>query len=449
MINKLKKTHTNLAKQNNKIHLKNRYTILLLNCKKKRCLDARPSMIKKIKSKLVERQDKAKNLKEQIMKKFILGILVTAFIITAVSVGSIGCAKKKSLESLEISAQPGKTIYNAGEKFDKTGMEVKAVYSDKSKEKITDYKLDKDMLKYGDDKVTVSYKQKKAYIDVKVKDYSVYELTTNFPDEIKADQDYSVEVGLKAKEKRDYGHDKILIYVDVEKPDEADVSLVGTDSMGNSYDVSEIGYWGTPSGFAITNDYDVTSTFTARFTRAGDYKFTISAHTLGQNGDKDKQIASKEVEVNVKENDGVNSFDGMYDNNAGNYPETLESYDEQNYGDMNTRQRGGRDRNTKDINNSNRDTNNQNTNNDNRDRNNQDANDNEQDDTRMIGNPDGDGRDFDGNYPITDRDIVVYEMEEKAIAFNFSDDKNTDGENDDDDTKEKNFGPLAAIVYVA
>ena len=47
----------------------------------------------------------------------------------------------KTLSSIEVSHNPTKDSYTVGEQFSKAGLEVKAVYSDESKEVVSNYTL--------------------------------------------------------------------------------------------------------------------------------------------------------------------------------------------------------------------------------------------------------------------------------------------------------------------
>ena len=64
----------------------------------------------------------------------------------------------KTLTNIEITQMPNKTVYEEGEKFDPTGMEVTATYSDNSQEKVTNYTyIPTGSLKTTDKKVVISY----------------------------------------------------------------------------------------------------------------------------------------------------------------------------------------------------------------------------------------------------------------------------------------------------
>ena len=63
-----------------------------------------------------------------------------------------------TLSKIEISKKPTKLAYKIGEKFDNTGMEVNAVYSDGTSKVITNYTYaPMDELKETDNKITITY----------------------------------------------------------------------------------------------------------------------------------------------------------------------------------------------------------------------------------------------------------------------------------------------------
>ncbi len=78
---------------------------------------------------------------------------------------------EKTLERIEVTTNPNKTAYEEGEKFDKTGMVVTAVYSDNSKETVTDYAYTPTgSLTKNDTKITITYKDKTATVTITVKE---------------------------------------------------------------------------------------------------------------------------------------------------------------------------------------------------------------------------------------------------------------------------------------
>ena len=88
-------------------------------------------------------------------------------------------AAQKELTGIEIATPPTKVEYADGENFDPAGMVVNALYSDSSKEAVTDYTYSPKTLKFGDTKVTVTYKRMKATVDVTVKETLVTGLELN------------------------------------------------------------------------------------------------------------------------------------------------------------------------------------------------------------------------------------------------------------------------------
>lgn len=66
--------------------------------------------------------------------------------------------QEKTLTGIEVTKEPIKNTYKAGEKFDKTGMTVVAKYSDGSSKEITNYTIENgDRLAEGQTSVKVSY----------------------------------------------------------------------------------------------------------------------------------------------------------------------------------------------------------------------------------------------------------------------------------------------------
>lgn len=65
-----------------------------------------------------------------------------------------------TLEKIEVSKKPTKQAYKIGEKFDATGMEITATYSDNTTKVITNYTFEPSgELKEEDKKITITYKE--------------------------------------------------------------------------------------------------------------------------------------------------------------------------------------------------------------------------------------------------------------------------------------------------
>ena len=78
----------------------------------------------------------------------------------------------KTVDHIEITKEPNKTTYNAGDKFDPTGMVVTAVYDDNSKADLTakDYTIfHGDKLTQGQTYVTIQYNDGSGNSDIKVR----------------------------------------------------------------------------------------------------------------------------------------------------------------------------------------------------------------------------------------------------------------------------------------
>ena len=90
----------------------------------------------------------------------------------------------KAVARLEITKAPDKTEYTEGQKFDRTGMEVTAVYNDGSSVKVTDFTVSPDRaLATADAKVVISYGGATADVAIKVKAKAVTKLEiTKAPD---------------------------------------------------------------------------------------------------------------------------------------------------------------------------------------------------------------------------------------------------------------------------
>lgn len=93
----------------------------------------------------------------------------------------------------------------------------------------------------------------------------------------------TVDVKLTANDIRDEGYEKVLIMVDVSDKD--NLQLKATDTQSQEWDVSQIGYWGPPDGFAISKDYNVTTTFKATALKAGNYSVKLRLVDLNNNKD--------------------------------------------------------------------------------------------------------------------------------------------------------------------
>ena len=100
-------------------------------------------------------------------------------------------AESNELKLIQVSKYPKKEYYKEGETFDKKGMVVKAIYSDKSEKEITDYSIDKKdkPLTIYDSVITISYNKKNTTLNIKITNDEGEVITPN-PSEKK----YTVEL---------------------------------------------------------------------------------------------------------------------------------------------------------------------------------------------------------------------------------------------------------------
>jgi hypothetical protein len=104
-----------------------------------------------------------------------------------------------------------------------------------------------------------------------------------------------VDVTMKSLLVGDSGYSSVRFNVSIEKPEGAEVQLLAMDSNGTQFDVAELGYWGSESGFELPKEAAVTTKFTTSFSTAGQYKVTYSLVDLKDN----KVIAEKTETVEV------------------------------------------------------------------------------------------------------------------------------------------------------
>ena len=149
---------------------------------------------------------------------------------------------EKVLEKIEITTNPNKTAYEEGEKFDKTGMVVTAVYSDNSKETVTDYAYTPTgSLTKNDTKITITYKDKTATVTITVKEKTppVVEKTLE-----------KIEVTTNPNK---------TAYEEGEKFDKTGMVVTAVYSDNSKETVTDYAY--TPTGSLTKNDTKITITY--------------------------------------------------------------------------------------------------------------------------------------------------------------------------------------------
>jgi hypothetical protein len=90
----------------------------------------------------------------------ILFALLFAAVVTVSITVPIAVVNGQTLEAIEITTLPTKTEYIERQELDTSGLKVSAKYAKGKTEEISDYSIDKTVLKLGDNLVTVSYTQK-------------------------------------------------------------------------------------------------------------------------------------------------------------------------------------------------------------------------------------------------------------------------------------------------
>lgn len=122
------------------------------------------------------------------MKKRFLSLVVALAMICTLCLGFTACGNNsddsgekpgtKTLVSISIDATNAKLEYAAGEVFDKTGLKVYAIYSDDTREEVTDYEVeDADKPLYEDGLVVITYKDQMDFVEVTVTS-GAYDLST-------------------------------------------------------------------------------------------------------------------------------------------------------------------------------------------------------------------------------------------------------------------------------
>ena len=98
-------------------------------------------------------------------KKLLAAVLLVCL---AVCLCFAACQPKEEpqevvLTEIKVTTPPTKTTYEVGEKFDKTGMVITAVYSDKTEKAVTNYTYaPTDELGVSDKEIVISYTEKKV-----------------------------------------------------------------------------------------------------------------------------------------------------------------------------------------------------------------------------------------------------------------------------------------------
>ena len=155
--------------------------------------------------------------------------------------------EEKTLESIEITTKPNKTTYTEGEVFNPDGMIITGIYSDSSKEIITEYTYTpNEALKTTDTKVIISYQGKTAELGITVK-AKVEEKTLE-----------SIEITTKPNK---------TTYTEGEKFNPAGMVVTGIYSDDSKEKVEDYIY--SPNGVLKTTDKKITISYQGKTAELG------------------------------------------------------------------------------------------------------------------------------------------------------------------------------------
>lgn len=90
-------------------------------------------------------------------------------------------------------------------------------------------------------------------------------------------------------------YSKVRIKIEVSGP--STPKIIAKDSVGNEYDIAQIGYWGPPDGFTVGGDFTNTTPVKATFAEAGTYIINLSLINL----ENDSVITQKSFNIEVVE----------------------------------------------------------------------------------------------------------------------------------------------------
>lgn len=100
------------------------------------------------------------NNKTIVVRKWLVVLLCAVFTLLSATCLLSGCVTEteKTVIDVQMMMPPDKTEYVVGEHFDETGMVITAVYSDGTRQQITDYTIDKTgALHIEDTMITITY----------------------------------------------------------------------------------------------------------------------------------------------------------------------------------------------------------------------------------------------------------------------------------------------------
>lgn len=120
--------------------------------------------------------------------------------------------------------------------------------------------------------------------------HSVYNFQLDDISQVTTNLVTEVDVTLKATDIRDEGYEHVLIKIDATNKDNLEIKA--TDSQSLEWDVVQVGMWGPPEGFALSNDYNQTTTFKVKAKADGEYMVTFNLVDLDND---DNVLASRTI----------------------------------------------------------------------------------------------------------------------------------------------------------
>ena len=114
--------------------------------------------------------------------------------------------------------------------------------------------------------------------------HSIYAFNIVGPETLYVGKDFTTaSVTLYAFNAKEVGYDKVLIKVDVQGPEGANITIMANDG-NQDWNLAEIGQWGPSTGFAISKDYTATTPLTHLiFDKPGTYTATFQLVDLNNN----------------------------------------------------------------------------------------------------------------------------------------------------------------------
>lgn len=250
---------------------------------------------------------KRKNLSKVLMSALAVVVLVLSlFVVCACEV----TPAKATLTSIEITAQPTKTTYTEGERFDKTGMVITAKYSDETTKTVTNYTVSPDgELAVTDKKIVVSYTEnevtKTAEVAIEV-EKAAPTLTAIEVDASKAKTEYLVDETFTAN----------------------GLKVVGKMSDGTTTDISVEDCTLSQPDMSTDGEKEITVTYQGK---TSTYKinvakvYNVSFNTDGGNEIKSVKTTGKSFEMPANPTKQGYEFDGWYYDYAATKPFDMEA----------------------------------------------------------------------------------------------------------------------------